>query len=863
MKKLISIISIALVAATLFSAAVFADGDTYDVNAYPNQGEGSAVQVPLGSVYGVRLRVNAPFCGVSMRLSTYLKKDSVSTLSVYKWDTDYETTVGSKPLASNKFDPVNDNLKHSMTFDELPAGEYFICARNDNSQLAVWQWSGNSAGKGLVYVDGSESSADLNVTVTFTQKVDEPFSAVQTANPITGDHKAPDEYVPTAEDAVISRAANPSTWVATDELGRTLPTYADVGGEREDRTVALFYWSWHVSQDSGEPLNIQKFVEQYPEAKNDYSFSKWPKRATVNFWNESIFGFYKTNDKWVLRKHAEMLANAGVDVIFFDNTNGTFTFKDSYKFIFETFQEALDDGVDVPKISFLLPFGDDKNKNTDKQLRSIYQDIFLKNKYQKLWFYWDGKPMVMAHQSYVDASDLLGKEIRKFFTFRGGQPGYLVGGTDYNTWGWLSTYPQAVYHSRSEKKVVEQMTVGVAVNHNAKTHQITAMNGENVIGRTYTSKGYDTRENAVCLGANFEEQFEYALQVDPRVIFITGWNEWIAGRYEKWPDSGAVVKNAFPDEFNDEFSRDIEPSKGQLRDNYYYQMVSYIRKYKGCAEQPKASEAKTVDIKGGADQFANVGPYYVAYPNNTFDRDAKGYGSYYYKDSSGRNDFVGAKVARDAENLYFYVECQNDITPYTDPLWMNLYIDCEDGWGWESFDYVIGKKPAAQDKAYLEKFTGTGYETAAVCDISYAVNGKTLIMSVPKSALGISGEDYTVNFKWTDNVQDEDGSGSFKGEILDFYRTGDAAPGGRFKYSFTATSDGASQAGTEKVTETAPAPVQTEPSTAPSNVTDKAPAGEDPAENKGLSPVVIAIIAAAAVIIAAAAILLILKKKKK
>jgi hypothetical protein len=136
-------------------------------------------------------------------------------------------------------------------------------------------------------------------------------------------------------------------------------------------------------------------------------------------------------------------------------------------------------------------------------------------------------------------------------------------------------------------------------------------------------------------------------------------------------------------------------------------------------------------------------------------------------------------------------------------------------------------------------------------------------MSVPKSALGISGEDYTVNFKWTDNVQDEDGSGAFKGEILDFYRTGDAAPGGRFKYSFTATSDGASQTGTEKVTETAPAPVQTEPSTAPSNVTDKAPAGEDPAENKGLSPVVIAIIAAAAVIIAAAAILLILKKKKK
>ena len=764
MKKVIWVISLVLAIATVFSVMSFASGKTYDVNAYSNDGEGSAMSMSVGTKYGVRLGINAPFSGVSVRLSTYLNQDSVATVFVYKWGTDYETTIEKEPLASKTFNPVNDNLKHTMTFDELPAGEYLILVRNDNSGLAVWQWKSNSVGKGLVYSDGSEVAADLNVTIMFTDNVDDPFYEIKPSNPITGDNKAPEEYVPGPDDAVIARAANPTTWAATDEMGRTLPMYEDTGGPREDRTVALFYWSWHVSQDSGEPLNVQKFIEQYPEAIHDFNHSAWPKSRTVHFWNESVFGYYKTNDKWVLRKHAEMLANAGVDVIFFDNTNGQMTFKDSYKFIFETFQEALDDGVDVPKISFLLPFGDDGNHNTDAQLRSIYQDIYLKNKYQKLWFYWDGKPMVMAHQQYVQAKDALGKEIRKYFTFRGGQPGYLVGSTTYNTWGWLSTYPQALYYSKSDKKTVEQMTVGVAINHNAKTHQITAMNGENVIGRTYTSKGYDTRENAVKLGANFAEQFEYALEVDPRVIFITGWNEWIAGRYEKWPDSGSVVKNAFPDEFNDEFSRDLEPTKGELRDNYYYQLCYYVRKYKGCVEREKASEAKTVSLTGGADQWNTVGPYYVAYPNNTFDRDAKGYGSHYYKDNSGRNDFVGAKVARDGNNLYFYVECQNDITPYTDPLWMNLYIDsAEDNWGWESFDYIVGKKAATSDKAYLEKFTGTGYETEPVCEISYAVSGKTLVLSVPKSALEITGEDCTVNFKWTDNVQDEDGSGTFKG----------------------------------------------------------------------------------------------------
>ncbi len=864
MKKFISVLCILLAAAMIIPVAVTAADEGYSVNAYGSESDCSAVSVPLGTKYGIRLGLNAPFNGISVRLSTYLQADTVATVLLYKWNTDFDETTASEPIASKTFDPVNDNLKHSMTFDTQPAGEYLIVARNDYSQLAVWKWSSNSVGKGFVYFDGVENAADINVTVTFTERVDQPFFELKPSSNITGDNKAPAEYVPGPDDAVIARAANPTTWTATDEMGRTLPMYEDVGGPREDRTVALFYWSWHVSQDGGEPLNVQKFIEQYPEAIHDFNHSAWPKRATVNFWNESVFGYYKTNDKWVLRKHAEMLANAGVDVIFFDNTNGQFTFKDSYKFIFETFQEALDDGVDVPKISFLLPFGDDSSHNTDAQLRNIYQDIFLKNKYQQLWFYWDGKPMVMAHQQYVQTGDLLGKEIRKYFTFRGGQPGYLVNGTAPGQWGWLSTYPQALYYSKTDRKTVEQMTVGVAVNHNAKTHQITAMNGENVIGRTYTSKGYDTRENAVKLGANFAEQFEYALEVDPRVIFVTGWNEWIAGRYDKWPDSGSVVKNAFPDEFNDEFSRDLEPTKGDLRDNYYYQLCYYVRKYKGCAEREKASAAKTVAVNGGADQWNDVGPYYVAYPNNVFDRDAKGYGSHYYTDDSGRNDITGAKVARDANNLYFYVECQNDITPSADPLWMNLYIDCvEDEWGWESFDYIVGKKPASADKAYLEKFTGTGYETEAVCEISYAVNGKTLVMSVPKSALGITGEDYTVNFKWTDNVQDEDGSGTFKGEILDFYRTGDVAPGGRFKYSFIATSANAAPAETSEVTggkATGPVSSPEETDGAGNKPADSVNNGE-PGKN-GVSPVVIAIIAVAAAAAIAAVVIIVIKKKK-
>ena len=41
---------------------------------------------------------------------------------------------------------------------------------------------------------------------------------------------------------------------------------------------------------------------------------------------------------------------------------------------------------------------------------------------------------------------------------------------------------------------------------------------------------------------------------------------------------------------------------------------------------------------------------------NTDDREGKGWGDLTYHEYSGRNDIIGARVARDAENVYFYVE---------------------------------------------------------------------------------------------------------------------------------------------------------------------------------------------------------------
>ncbi|MCQ2428577.1 MAG: hypothetical protein MJ137_09335, partial [Clostridia bacterium] len=343
----------------------------------------------------------------------------------------------------------------------------------------------------------------------------------------------------------------------------------------------------------------------------------------------------------------------------------------------------------------------------------------------------------------------------------------------------------------------EQITVGAAENHDYVRHELTAMNGKNVTDRTWTSLGYDTRPDAKLWGANLAEQFGYALEKDPKVIYLTGWNEWIAGRFSEWQG----VENAFPDEFNDIASRDIEPSRGELKDHYYYQTVNFIRQYKGVRAIPEPTFAKRIDITSDVSQWADVGPYYAAYIGNTGDREHYGYVGYNYSDSSGRNDIIGAQIARDGEYIYILVECADDITPCTDPLWMNVLLDTEAEGGWEGYDYVINKTaPKDSCTAVLERFTGDGYASEYVADVKMNLNGRYLQLAVRKSDLGISGNSFTLNFSVTDNVHDIGDSGTFSpgkksvyskfsGNILEFYTSGDVAPGGRFMYSYISTDE--------------------------------------------------------------------------
>ena len=124
------------------------------------------------------------------------------------------------------------------------------------------------------------------------------------------------------------------------------------------------------------------------------------------------------------------------------------------------------------------------------------------------------------------------RAIADFFTFRPGQPDYVDGPTRNDQWGWLEVYPQHGY-VKSPDGDFEQVAVGIAQNTSPdRKGHCGAFNVKDAYGRNFSVRnGFDPRVDGYLYGWNFDEQWERAYELDPELVFVTGWNEFIAGQW--------------------------------------------------------------------------------------------------------------------------------------------------------------------------------------------------------------------------------------------------------------------------------------------------------------------------------------------
>jgi len=580
---------------------------------------------------------------------------------------------------------------------------------------------------------------------------------------------------PQAEETSTIRDLWADTWVAADSLGRILPGFDRCGPPRPGKIVAMFYWTWHLpAVNPGVPRDhVNDNSRVIAKALAEGTVPVWRKRGNY-FWGEPELGYYVTTDPFVLRKHASMLADAGVDVIVFDTTNPPYTWKKGYMALCREFSRMRREGNRTPQIAFMCPFGDPR-----VVVRRVFDELYKPGLYRDLWFRWKGKPLILADPKYFRDAP----EIRNFFTFRKPIPGYWTRPSGPGQWPWLQVFPQHGFPD--ENGEIEIVAVGVAQNAIPGYFGPAPMSHKKgAMGRSWHNGGRDPNPEAVLYGPNFQEQWTRALELDPRVVFITGWNEWTAVRLPAFGpfnehDDPYYRGGLFIDEYNQEYSRDIEPMKGGHGDCYYWQLVAWVRMFRGVRKRPLPRGPSRIRIDGQFDDWKDVRPEFRDTIGDTLHRRHNGYGNILYVNETGRNDIVLCKAAYDAESLYFYAETRERLTSPAGRNWMLLFIDTDQNpsTGWNGYDYLIGtsRNPKDGTASILHAGDFGAWKHAGSAEFRYA--GNRLELRVERSALGEDGPDAPAfDFHWADNIQ--------RIAVEEFGINGDSAPNRRFNYRF-------------------------------------------------------------------------------
>ena len=592
-------------------------------------------------------------------------------------------------------------------------------------------------------------------------------------------------------EAETLRTVDYSTWTAHDALDRTVSDNAKTGAPKDNRYVGLFYFLCWV----GAGGTVQDNTKLYLEMGAENAIKHIEDHGGEAYWAEPYFGYYRNTDTWVYRKHAYMLEAAGVDFIYLDVSNAE-VFIPGHTALFDTWLEMRREGIDTPRIVFFT--GDPPatfQTNMQKLFTTVYSDENW-DKYSELFFLWEGKPLIFGN--YSGLSGDIKKRVDEKFTVRGSWAWI----DEDNYWSWLQEY---IYMPENDSRPVQLRNGGwgrdaegnyeslsVAMGH----HPSSSKGRSFVNGRQPNNKKGDMEFSSVERageGLCFESQFgavshlvDTEIAADqPFVMMITGWNEWIAGCFHSDNHqnmANSTAKFSYVDQFNAEFSRDGEPMRNRdgygIGDNYYYQMVDYIRQYKGIAATPVADDQTSVNIYKLSDWDAIDMTYtdslYDIEHRNTVSYDAR----YRYVNNTGRNDIDYAKVSQDSGNLYFLVKTSHNIIIDNDADWMNLYlnVDGDITTGWEGYDFVLNRDRDSF-AVTVEKFRNNTFETEIVGGAYYYLEGAYMALRLSKEIIGVEGKLSEMIFKWADNSVNN-------GDPMAFMDLGDTAPDNRFGFRY-------------------------------------------------------------------------------
>ena len=552
-----------------------------------------------------------------------------------------------------------------------------------------------------------------------------------------------------------------------DKHGRV---FMPISGVDEKKQVGIYYFVWHgMDVKMTGTYNITELLKNDPDSLWNDSLGAGSVSPvnTFHYWDEPLFGYYRSTDRWVIAKHMEMLTLADIDFLYVDVTNADPYFR-SCTDLFLVMKEMIKKGWDVPRVVFYT------NSYSILTIERIYNYFYTKKTYDEIWYRPDGvHPMIIGN--YTPETDRaearkrgdneydpkpLSQKITDFFDLRAAQwpdDEFNFYGIPWNEW----SFPQPI-HNRV-------MNVSLAQHPNLPFSNSVTLGRQYNWGRGYN---YTTKENVEAdaeLGTNVQAQWDNVIKKKDKVdmVTVTGWNEWTA---IKLVDPNYGPKVYFVDTTNAEFSRDIEPQRnGGFEDSYYLQLIDNVRRFKSVSGKLALPAKASGDLMSAA-AWDDIKSIYYTGVEKAYERNSTSAGDVYiYKQDAPRNNLQYVKVADDGENVYFMVQSEADLTATGDASFLNVFIgaDSLERKGWEGYEFVV---EAASKK--LMKLDANGKRTA-VGDVTVSVSGKSAVIKVPVSALGATEGIY---FKVTDNFN--------SANIMDSYTEGKCIPMGRLSWYY-------------------------------------------------------------------------------
>ena len=289
-------------------------------------------------------------------------------------------------------------------------------------------------------------------------------------------------------------------------------------------------------------------------------------------------------------------------------------------------------------------------------------------------------------------------------------------------------------------------------------------------GRAYHDGTNDPDPDAYKYCGNFIEQFERALEADVPVTLVTGWNEWIAGRWPGIPERPIM----FVDCANYEYSRDIEMMRGGYGDNYYLKLCEYAARLKGTdtAELPVLRDGDAATFPG--------------WPDGNRNRDAEGYGQTYLN-MSGRHSIRSITAEHDGKNVKITLTTADpvDDAPAIEPesdlermlAGFDSAPDRDDSFLWVFAETDSGMFLLNGDSLMTVTEKDERYTFTPAGEISRNADGCTLTLTVEKSVLGLENGGI-LKLRAADSRDPIE-------TPSDFYDHGDCLPLGRVWYGCT------------------------------------------------------------------------------